>query len=144
MFRILVFAIIFLAFSACAQAKEQTIIPIDFNGKWQNTLGSELHFFVKNGQVIGTYNTNVGEPDRSKSFPLRGQSQGDQIVFTVNFKKYGSMTAWVGQVTQDQNGTPYLRTMWHNTKDIKDTEEAENIWGSIRTGASEFRRVKRP
>lgn len=107
-------------------------------------MGSELVFVVKDGLVSGRYNTNVGEPDKSKSFPLTGQAQGDQIVFTVNFKGFGSMTAWVGQVTTRANGKPYLRTMWQNTKDIKDAEEKENIWGSIRTGASEFTRIETP
>lgn len=144
MFRIFVFTLLLSVISSCVSAGDRQITDIDFNGNWQNTLGSELHFIVENGQVSGSYNTNVGAPDKSKSFPLRGQAQGDQIVFTVNFKSYGSMTAWVGQVTQDQSGTPYLRTLWHNTKDIKDSEEQDNIWGSIRTGASEFRRVKKP
>ncbi len=107
-------------------------------------MGSELVFVVKDGLVRGQYFTNVGEPEKSKSFPLSGQVAGDQIVFTVNFKGYGSLTAWVGQVTKFPNGDSYLRTMWHNTKDIEDTSEKENIWGSIRTGASNFTRVELP
>lgn len=105
-------------------------------------MGSELHFSVKGGMVSGTYYTNVGEPENSKFFPLIGQIDGDQIVFTVNFKGFNSMTAWVGQLTLDADNKPYLRTLWHNTKDIEDAQEKDDIWGSIRTGASEFRRVK--
>lgn len=105
-------------------------------------MGSQVRFTVKEGAVNGTYNTNVGEPDKAQSFPLIGQVNGDQIVFTVNFKDYGSMTAWVGQVTVNAKGETYLRTLWHNTKDIEDAKEKDDIWGSIRTGASQFVRVK--
>lgn len=138
---------IFLSFlmcclAACAHAAEPNTPPVDFNGRWQNDMGSELEFVVEGGMVSGQYNTNVGEPEKSKSFPLVGQFEGDQIVFTVNFKGFNSMTAWVGQVTLDKAGQPYLRTLWHNTKDIEDAKEHDDIWGSIRTGASEFRQVK--
>lgn len=150
MFRILaIIAVLFV--SACAHAVQPHtiephaikphIMPVDFNGAWQNDMGSELVFVVKGGMVSGHYNTNVGDPEKGKSFPLSGQAEGDQIVFTVNFKGFNSMTAWVGQVTLDKGGQPYLRTLWHNTKDIEDTKEHDDIWGSIRTGASEFRPV---
>jgi len=97
---------------------------------------------VKHGEVRGTYRTNVGQPDKSQIFPLTGLVQGDQITFTVNFKGYGSMTAWVGQLVLDDKGRPYIRTLWHLTKDIEDAKEKHDIWGSVRTGASEFRRSK--
>jgi len=103
-------------------------------------MGSVAVLSVTNGQISGTYRTNVGQPDKSQSFPLVGLVQDDQITFTVNFKGYGSMTAWVGQMVLDKQGVPYIRTLWHLTKDIEDSKETDDIWGSIRTGASEFRR----
>ena len=134
----------FVFISSCAAADEKPIPAVNFNGTWKNDMGSELVFSVNDGFVTGKYNTNVGEPDKHKSFPLTGQTEGDQIVFTVNFRGFNSMTAWVGQVTLEANGKPYLRTMWHNTKDIADAQEKQNIWGSIRTGASDFTQVKTP
>lgn len=146
MFRFLGLIFVFLISAStlsCAQADEILAQPsIDFNGSWQNDMGSELVFVVKDGRVSGRYNTNVGEPEKSKYFPLVGQAAGDQITFTVNFKGFNSMTAWVGQVTLDKDGKPYLRTLWHNTKDIEDVKERDDIWGSIRTGASEFRQAE--
>ena len=134
--------ILILFVSPSARAQDKTPPTSDFNGRWQNDMGSELEFIVKNGEVSGTYNTNVGAPEKSKSFPLRGLTQGDQISFSVNFKGYNSMSAWVGQLTLDDTGNPYLRTMWHNTKDIPDAQEKDNIWGSIRTGASNFTKLR--
>lgn len=126
--------------AACAQATEVER-PVDFNGAWNNDMGSQVVFTVKEGEVRGTYNTNVGEPDKGQSFPLIGFVEGDQITFTVNFKGFGSMTAWTGQLTQNDEGEPYIRTLWHLTKDIEDKLEKQDIWGSVRTGASNFTRV---
>lgn len=141
--RALFTALFVFFFVACAQADD--IKPsVDFNGAWNNDMGSQAVFIVSDGRVRGTYNTNVGEPDKGQSFPLTGLVEGDQITFTVNFKGFGSMTAWVGQLTQDENGVPFIRTLWHLTRDIEDTKEGEDIWGSIRTGASEFRRAEKP
>ncbi|PHR91485.1 MAG: avidin [Robiginitomaculum sp.] len=138
--RIILLSLMAFFIAVCAHAGE--VSSVDFNGKWRNDMGSELVFVVKDGLVSGRYNTNVGEPENSKSFPLNGQVDGDQIVFTVNFKGFRSMTAWVGQLTLGADNKPYLRTLWHNTKDIEDAKEKDDIWGSIRTGASEFQRVK--
>ncbi|NNC37031.1 MAG: avidin [Acidimicrobiales bacterium] len=128
--------------AACAQA-DDIGLTVDFNGAWNNDMGSQAVFTVTDGEVRGTYNTNVGEPEKGQSFPLIGFVQDDQITFTVNFKGFGSMTAWVGQLTFDAESEPYIRTLWHLTKDVEDTKESDDIWGSIRTGASEFRRARK-
>ena len=126
--------------AACAQAQDAPIAP-DFNGAWENDMGSLATFIVKDGVVRGTYQTNVGEPDKSQSFPLIGFAQGDQITFTVNFKTYGSMTAWTGQLIVGDEAAPTIRTLWHLTSDVEDAQEKDDIWGSIRTGASNFTRA---
>jgi hypothetical protein len=126
--------------AACAHADE--LKPsVDFNGAWNNDMGSQAVLTIKDGEVRGTYNTNVGQPDKGQSFPLIGFVEGDQITFTVNFKGFGSMTAWTGQLTKDDKGDPYIRTLWQLTKDIEDAAEKEDIWGSVRTGASNFTRA---
>lgn len=123
--------------AACVHADDGKQ-SVDFNGAWNNDMGSQAVFIVKDGEVRGTYNTNMGEPDKGQSFPLIGFVESDQISFTVNFKGFGSMTAWTGQLTEDDKGEPYIRTLWHLTKDVEDAGEKEDIWGSIRTGASNF------
>jgi len=142
-FRFFIIGALFLLVSTYAYARKPApVLPVDFNGAWYNDMGSVAVLSVTDGQVSGTYRTNVGQPDKSQSFPLIGFVQGDQITFTVNFKTYGSMTAWVGQLVLDDKGAPYIRTLWHLTKDIEDAKETDDIWGSIRTGASTFRRPK--
>jgi len=132
--------LLFSVAAACAQAQDAPRAP-DFNGAWENDMGSLATLAVKDDEVRGTYQTNVGTPDKSQSFPLIGFAQGDQITFTVNFKTYGSLTAWTGQLILDNEGVPTIRTLWHLTNDIEDTKEKDDIWGSIRTGASNFTRA---
>lgn len=112
----------------------------EITGLWENDRGSHVRFTAKDGELSGVYQTNVGQPDKSQSFPLRGFVQGDQVSFTVNFKGYGSMTAWVGQMSEDAEGR-YIQTLWHLTRDIDDADEADDLWGSITAGASTFRPV---
>ena len=112
-----------------------------FDGTWENDRGSEVNFSVNDGKVSGLYQTNVGQPDKNQEFPLTGFVQGDQITFTVNFGKYGSMTSWTGQLTADDTG-PYIRTLWHLTRNVPDAEEDADLWKSITAGASNFRPAK--
>jgi len=126
-----------LCVAACAQAQD-TADTSEFNGSWKNEAGSLVTLVVNDGEVRGIYQTNVGQPDKNQSFPLIGFAQGDQITFTVNFKGYGSMTAWVGQMTVDETGKPYIRTLWHLTRDKDDDQEKAELWQSIITGASNF------
>lgn len=138
MFR-LVPALTALGLASCAQA--QDIQPDLFSGQWVNDRNSAVVFEVTNGLLSGYYQTALGEPDKSKKFPLTGFAEGDQITFTVNFKGYGSLTSWTGQLTEDEEGA-YIRTLWNLTRDIPDAEEDEDMWGSITSGASDFRRAK--
>lgn len=109
-----------------------------FTGTWQNDRGSSVTFVDNNGRLTGFYQTNLGQPDKSQKFPLTGFAQGDQITFTVNFKAYGSMTSWTGQLTEDKTG-PYIRTLWNLTRDVEDAKEDADLWKSITAGASNFR-----
>jgi len=98
-------------------------------------------FIETDGLLSGYYQTALGQPDKSKKFPLTGFAEGDQVTFTVNFKGYGSMTSWTGQLSKDAQGD-YVRTLWHLTRDVEDEVENDDLWKSITAGASEFRRVK--
>jgi len=124
--------------SSCAQAQDsQTDF---FSGEWVNDRNSAVLFVVKDGLLSGHYQTALGQPDKSKKFPLTGFVEGDQITFTVNFKGYGSLTSWTGQLTTDEKGE-YIRTLWNLTRDIEDTKEDDDLWQSITSGASDFRRL---
>jgi len=136
--RIFIVTVLMLLISACAQAQDVPTTVSDFNGSWQNEAGSLVTFIINEGEVHGVYQTNVGQPDKNQSFALIGFVEGDQITFTVNFKGYGSMTAWVGQMTVDETGNPYIRTLWHLTRNKEDDKEKDELWQSILTGASNF------
>ena len=145
-----------LCFGSCAPASSADnetqvaaqALPISdtslFEGIWQNDRGSQVTFKAvgqdAGGVLSGIYQTNVGQPDKSQSFPLTGFVEGDQISFIVNFKGYGSMTAWVGQLSVDTRG-PYFNTLWHLTRDVEDALEDDDLWGSITAGASTFRPI---
>jgi hypothetical protein len=98
-------------------------------------------FEVTDGLLSGHYQTALGQPDKSKKFPLTGFVEGDQITFTVNFKGYGSLTSWTGQLTRDEEGD-YIRTLWNLTREVEDAAEDDDLWKSITSGASDFRRMK--
>lgn len=127
-----------LGLACCAHA--QDVATDLFSGTWENDRGSHVTFEVMEGKLSGVYQTNVGQPDKAQKFPLTGFVEGDQITFTVNFKSYGSMTSWTGQLTQDEK-EPYIRTLWHLTRDVPDDKEGDDLWKSITSGASDFKRV---
>lgn len=138
MFRLLTL-LISVSLACCAQAQEPVAKSDLFSGQWQNDRGSAVTFEIEEGLLSGFYQTNLGEPGKSKKFPLTGFAEGDQITFTVNFKGYGSMTSWTGQLTEDADG-PYIRTLWNLTRDVEDNIEDTDMWKSITSGASDFRR----
>lgn len=105
-----------------------------------NERGSSVTFSNTNGLLSGYYNTQLGNPDPATRFPLTGFKEGDQLTFTVNFKGYGSLTSWTGQMSEDTDGV-YIRTLWHLTRDVADKEEADDLWSSIIAGPATFRPV---
>ncbi len=135
-------AIGFVVATGCTQVQAQDTNTL-FDGQWVNARGSAVVFRAQDGLLSGHYNTNLGQPDKAKKFPLTGFVEGDQITFTVNFKGYGSMTSWTGQLSEDAKGD-YIRTLWHLTRDVKDSAEADDLWKSITAGASDFRRASTP
>jgi hypothetical protein len=127
-----------LALSACG-AQAQDVEP-NVTGTWVNERGSSVTFTETGGLLSGHYNTQLGSPDPATRFPLTGFREGDQLTFTVNFKGYGSLTSWTGQMSEDTDGT-YIRTLWHLTRDVPDAAEEDDLWSSIIAGPAEFRRV---
>ena len=123
------------ALSACTSASAEDVA---LSGQWVNERGSAVTFTDNDGLLSGYYNTQLGNPDPASRFPLTGFIEGDQVTFTVNFKGYGSLTSWTGQMSEDEDGS-YIRTLWHLTRDVPDAEEDDDLWSSIIAGNATFR-----
>ncbi|MEJ8474433.1 avidin/streptavidin family protein [Roseibium algae] len=113
---------------------------VDFNGTWENGLGSEMDLVVNVNLLSGEYRTNVGLPAPSEEFDLTGFVTGDLITFTVNFGRYGSLTTWAGQQTETSTGQVEIKTLWYLTKNVPDSREPNELWSSILAGAGTFTR----
>jgi hypothetical protein len=112
---------------------------VDFSGKWHNEHDSEMELQVAaDGRVTGKYQTGVGSPTPSEQFDLVGFAKGDQLSFTVDFSKYGTLTAWVGQHTINKQGAEEINTMWHLSENVPDADEKDKMWNSVTDGADFF------
>jgi hypothetical protein len=124
---------------------EGTLVPkptVVFTGKWKNDLGSEMELALNGNAVAGVYRTAVGAPGNTEEFPIRGFANGDLIAFVVDWQKYGSMTAWVGQQTSDQGGSnERIQMMWQLAKNLAETAEPGGLWGACLVGSNTFVRV---
>lgn len=116
--------------------EERTVERVDFTGTWTNERGSVMVLDHHGNQLVGTYRTGVGDPDKAEAFVLTGFAFGAQATFSVDFSRYGSMTSWVGFV---EGGA--LKTLWQLVR-VPDT--ADEAWSSIRAGASTFTRAATP
>lgn len=134
--------IAYLSIVICTSACVDPVQADDlFEGTWINDRGSVVVIEQKDDTLSGHYQTALGQPDEAERFPLTGWAQGDVISFAVNFKGYGSITAWNGQLSENEDG-PYIRTLWHLSRNVEDKDEEEDMWSSVIAGASDFRRVK--
>ena len=114
---------------------------VNFNGRWINELGSTMVLSIaSNGAVSGKYKTAVGSPTANEEFEIVGFVSGDLITFSANFGRYGSLTSWAGQLTEDANGSAVLKTLWLLTENVPDSQEPAKLWGSILAGANNFTR----
>jgi hypothetical protein len=104
-----------------------------------------MNLKVVKDSVTGTYHTAVGAPKPQDTFDVNGVVDDDLISFIVNWKNqtvdHQSITAWVGQMTKDEDGvTDRIETLWHLAVNVPDPEEPQKLWGTVRTGADRFRR----
>jgi hypothetical protein len=112
--------------------------PTDFSGRWKNQYQSTMDLEVSGSDVSGSYtsaSSGAGGPITGR---LKGFVSGDLISFIVKWPG-GSMTAWVGQMVDDQTA-PKIKTLWHMVTNLKDDDESELLWMSVFTGADEFHR----
>jgi hypothetical protein len=127
--------------SAIATPVDAPKPDVNFNGAWVNELGSKMNLSVtEDGKVYGIYQTAVGAPGNWEEFDLVGFASGDLISFTVNFGKYGSLTSWCGQHTDDPHGGAMIKTMWILAENVPDPQEPKNLWGAVLTGSNTFTR----
>jgi len=121
----------------------------DLRGQWQNGRGSTLEFTLSGRQLHGSYRTAVGQASHSHAYPLRGFQNGDLVAFCVDWgdpaaagAAASSVSCWVGQHTIDPtSGEEQIHSQWHLTRDLPDNREADELWGSVLTGSSVFRRL---
>ena len=101
-------------------------------GTWRNERGSVLVLERPDasGLFSGTFRSGVGNADAARAFPLRGIANGDVLGFSVSFGASGSVVSWTGQV----DGTQPV-TMWHLAREVTDSKEAVDLWGSVVTGS---------
>jgi uncharacterized protein YndB with AHSA1/START domain len=93
---------------------------------------------VNGASVIGTYNSAASAGGGSVQGDITGVTAGDLISFTVLWTQSGSITSWTGQLTEDEDGSSKLRTLWHLVTDVPDEQEPEKFWMSTWAGADEF------
>lgn len=108
-------------------------------GHWKNQMNSHMDLTIAGSDVTGTYTSSKSLPSGdSVTGTLKGNVAKDLISLLVLWPN-GSMTAWTGQLVDDQ-AAPRIKTLWHLVTDIVDTEEPSMLWTSTFAGADEFTR----
>lgn len=125
-----------------AEAEEAKTSKPDFSGKWYNQMGSTMELTVSGNDVGGEYRSASSSGGPPTCGPIKGYVTGDLISFIVLWPK-GSMTAWVGQMV-DEEKKPRIKTLWHLVTEIPNEKEPKFLWMSIFTGADEFTRNPAP
>ncbi|MCF4167058.1 avidin/streptavidin family protein [Zavarzinia compransoris] len=107
----------------------------DFSGQWINELGS-IAFISQNVTMLaGTYQSAVSEGGGTTLGDLTGFASGNLIAFTVRWRDFQAITAWVGQLVP--NAPQYtIKTLWQMTNQVTPGDE----WASINAGADIFTR----
>ncbi len=114
----------------------------DFNGKWVNELNSTMDIVVDGSTLAGTYTSDVSEDGRpTEPHSLMGCINGALISFIVKWNEFDAITAWVGHMIADDQGTERIYTLWQMTKSTADPEALLEIWESVLSGSDTFRRI---
>ena len=110
----------------------------NFTGTWKNQRGSVLTLDVKNGIVTGTFDSGVGDNGEPLVVPVNGRVLRDVITFNVVYERFGTIATWVGQLVNEETGSPVLEASWLHISDISQNEEPQWAWSAVRTGADTF------
>ncbi|PHV13143.1 avidin/streptavidin family protein [Chitinimonas sp. BJB300] len=109
---------------------------IDFSGKWVNELESAMTVVQTNGVLSGTYESKKSSTGATAIGDLVGYVDGDLISFTVHWRAFQAITAWVGQLDSKAKKQT-IHTLWQLTKQVVPGEE----WASINAGSDSFTRL---
>lgn len=110
--------------------------PSQFAGRWANQMGSLMDLSVAGPDIIGTYESADSAGGGRIRGVLKGVLSGDLLSFTVLWPG-GSITAWVGQLVDDDT-TPRIKSLWHLVTEVSDVDEPKRLWMSVLTGSDEF------
>ena len=123
-------------FALSTENKKGPTTPAAWVGKWKNQIGSEMDLKVAGSDVTGSYTSADSSGGKPITGDLKGNVYGDLISFLVLWPG-GSMTAWTGQLVDDENA-PRIKTLWHLVTDVPDPDEPKRLWTSTFAGADEF------
>lgn len=116
---------------------------VDLNGTWHNQHGSEMVLeTAPNGTVQGIFRSGTGLAKLDDECRLSGFVAGDLVTFSVDFGKFGSLTAWTGHVIQER-GNDLIHAVWHMTI-ATPTPASSNEWKGVWTGSDVFQRGPAP
>jgi hypothetical protein len=124
--------------NAESKSKIGRVADADFGGHWQNQMSSTMELKISGSDVTGVYTSAASAKGGPLAGKLKGFISGDLISFLVLWPG-GSMTAWVGQLVDDQ-AKPRIKTLWHLVTEIPNEDEDEFLWASVFSGADEFTR----
>lgn len=110
--------------------------PATWLGRWKNQMGSYMDLAVAGNDVTGTYTSASSSGGGAVTGVLKGNVAGDLIAFIVAWPG-GSMTAWTGQLVDDETA-PQIKTLWHLVTDVPEIDEPKRFWTSTFTGADAF------
>lgn len=107
----------------------------NFAGTWINELGSEVVLVQTGYALSGTYESAVSTGGTKTTGDLVGYVDGDLISFSVHWRDFQAITAWVGQL-DPKAPKDTINTLWQMTKQVAAGDE----WASINAGADTFTR----
>jgi len=113
---------------------------VDLTGTWTNQLGSTMVLATSGQSLTGRYRSAVSGGGSTVDGELVGYTDGDLASFVVNWTTPASLTAWTGQLV-DENGRQVLKTLWHLVQNVPDPNEASGMWKATLAGTDDFWRV---
>ena len=109
---------------------------VGFSGKWVSARKSVLELKQDGASLSGTFDSGVADEGVMK-VPVVGWANGDRIAFTASYEKYGTVVAWVGQLT-DEEGRSRIEAQFLHGADVTEENEAEFLWAATRIGSDVF------
>ena len=114
---------------------------LDFNGTWKSQRGSLMTLRVSGNIVTGHYQSAIGAAQLAEKYPLQGFVTGDLITYSVNFGALATVAAWVGQHVAEKTEEPVLKAVFIAAVNVAEEDEANFVWGAVRTGEDVFTRI---